>query len=219
MTANETATPAHGVAAPTNPSPLVSTDAPDDTRAADIRDFLSACYGDLAGRAHYATPQGPSVSDTGKYRHQLWKEHHLAWPEDGNRLSEIIAAQALLGDVYCAPYLMHARHRTPGAVVARILLHVDVDDEVDPQRVIDLGGFAVSSGTRGGAHIYVPLSQPITGTQHALLEDRLRTHFAADSKISTNDLMRPPGTLNFKPTVFAPGAPPAPVTWLVRPSG
>jgi hypothetical protein len=38
---------------------------------------------------------------------------------------------------------------------------------------------------------------------------------AIDSKITDNDLLRPPGTFNYKPTLD--GRDPAPVEWVVRP--
>ncbi|MGB0972436.1 MAG: hypothetical protein ACPGVG_15980 [Mycobacterium sp.] len=45
----------------------------------------------------------------------------------------------------------------------------------------------------------------------------LRDHLGGDSKISDNDLQRPPGTLNHKPTMA--GGEPTSVRWLIEPDG
>ncbi|WP_326546097.1 AAA family ATPase [Mycolicibacterium sp. ND9-15] len=190
----------------------------DITGYSDILDYLNACYGDQTGRAHAAIGRDPHLVD-GKYKHRVWQENHSAWPDDAEALARTLAEASHDGDVYVCPYLMWTDKRTPGGAVGRILVHADVDRECDPQKVRDLGGFAVASGTSGHAHVYVPLSESVPAYQHKALERALVAHFGADAKISANDVLRPPGTLSFKPTVFTPGADPAPVTWLIPPNG
>lgn len=190
----------------------------DSNRVADILDYLSACYGDLSGRAHTAIGRDPYLTDKGKYNHRNWRENHCAWPDEAEALARTLAEDAAQGDVYVCPYLMWSGNRTPGGVVARILIHADVDTGcVETEKISAIGGFAIKSGSAGNAHVYVPLSEPIPASQHTVLERALGKHFKADAKISSNDVLRPPGTLNYKPTVFTPGAPPAAVEWLVRP--
>jgi hypothetical protein len=67
----------------------------------------------------------------------------------------------------------------------------------------------------------VPLTESVSFAHHRQLCRALGDHFGAkDSKIADNDLLRPPGTLNHKPTVMdSGGRPPALVRWLVRPTG
>jgi hypothetical protein len=203
-------------------APSQSTSAEKDNAdlTADILEFLRACYGDLTGQAHAATGRRPYLSEAGKYRHKDWRENHCGWPGDAELLARALAEAAAEADAYVCPYLMWADKRTPGGVVARILVHADVDSgHADPEEVRDLGGFALASGTPGNAHVFVPLTEPIPAYQHKALERALVAHLGADDKISANDVPRLPGTLNFKPTLLTPASDPAPVTWLVRPNG
>ena len=118
---------------------------------------------------------------------------------------------ARLGDVYVCPYLMHGRKRAKGDAASRKLVHSDVDDgRLDLAVVRELGGFAIGSGTPGNGHVYVLLTHVVMPAQHELLRKGLAAYLGGDmAKISDNDLLRPPGTFNFKPTVA--GGKPAPV--------
>jgi putative DNA primase/helicase len=217
----QTKPPELGTPGGSTESAAASADTAESSDPADILDYLNVCYGDLTGRAHAAIGLDPYLKVTAdgkrKYRYREWRENHYAWPDEAEALARTLADASREGDVHVCPYLMWADKRTPGGVVARMFVHADVDRDCDPQKVRDIGGFAVSSGTPGHAHVYVPLSESIPAYQHEALERALKAHFGADSKISTNDVLRPPGTLNFKPTVLSPGSDPAPVTWLVHP--
>ena len=117
--------------------------------------------------------------------------------------------------MYVCPYLMWADKRTKGAAVEHRIIHSDYDDELDVTKVQAVHGFAVASGSPGHAHVYVPLSDVVTAPEHRMLCEGLRDYLGArDSKITDNDVLRPPGTFNHKPT-----GEPAPVTWLVQPDG
>ena len=78
----------------------------DSNRVADILDYLSACYGDLSGRAHTAIGRDPYLTDKGKYNHRNWRENHCAWPDEAEALARTLAEDATQGDVYVCPYLM-----------------------------------------------------------------------------------------------------------------
>lgn len=62
--------------------------------------------------------------------------------------------------------------------------------------------------------MYVPVAESITDVkEHERLCRKLRAVFDGDAKVSDNDVLRPPGTLNHKPTLD--GGEAVPVKWLV----
>jgi hypothetical protein len=117
------------------------------------------------------------------------------------------------------PYLMWSDKRAKGAAVARPQVHADIDHgHLDGEKVRAIDGFAVASGTPGNGHVYVALTESVPAHWHRALCRGLGDYLGgADAKISENDVLRPPGTLNHKPT--AAGGDPAVVTWLVPPNG
>lgn len=184
----------------------------------DALDYLRALYGDHTGRAHIGIGAGPYRDDGGKYAHREWLPGHYAWPDEAERLAERIARESAAGrDVYCCVNLMHGAKRAQGAAAARAVIHADVDGPLDLAEVERLGGFAVGSGTGGHGHAYIPLAEDIPENVRRALCVGLRERLGGDHKIAENDVLRPPGTLNYKPTTR--GEPPAPVVWLLRPSG
>jgi hypothetical protein len=183
----------------------------------DLLDYFAACYGDTTGRLHIGVGQEPYLSSNGKYEFKNFTQSHFAYPDEAEQAEREIARESALYDVYVCPYLMWGNKRAQGAAVNRILIHADVDGALlDPDKVRTLGGFAVGSGTPGNGHAYVPLTESVTAPQHRALCKALGACLGAkDAKISDNDLLRPPGTLNYKPTLV--GGEPAPVQWAVRP--
>src|ERR1700676_1122554 len=73
------------------------------------------------------------------------------------------------------------------------------------------GAATIGSGSPGNGHVYVPLARPVTLAQHRRLCEGLRDYLGGtDSKIVPSEMLRPPDTKNFKPTVD--GRDPADVT-------
>jgi P4 family phage/plasmid primase-like protien len=194
-------------------------DATNHTGPSPARLFCNTVFGDRVGVVHLAQGIDPYVTDSGKYEFKHWVPSTYEWPAEAARLEQDIARAALDVDVYIDPYLMHDKQRTPGATVARPLLHADVDGGgLDLDKVREIGGFVVASGSEGNGHVYVLLSRSVPAHWHKILERVLVAYLGADpSKITTNDVLRPPGTLNYKPTVFMPGSDPAPVEFLIEP--
>ncbi|MDQ1249559.1 MAG: hypothetical protein QG597_3934 [Actinomycetota bacterium] len=192
---------------------------PEPLTATDTLDYLKAIYGTTEGVAHLAVGCDPHLDTNGKYTHRAWVPTTFSWPAEADQLAAEITREAAHADVYACPYLMWAGKRSKGAAVERRLIHCDYDGPLDTERVTATGGFAVASGSEGHAHVYVPLAGPVTAVEHEALcralGDYLGPH--ADSKVRDNDVLRPPGTWNHKPT--ANGQQPAPVTWLVKPNG
>lgn len=189
--------------------------------SSSTRIYLDALFGGHAGMAIMAIGSGPFVDDRGKYRHRRWRETAYAWPEQADELEDIIIREGDKADVYLCTLLMLGIKRRPDAVVHRDLLHADGDAaDLDLGVISELGAFVVASGSDGHAHVYVPLSESVTAWQYEVLERGLVGLLGADHKIAANDVLRPPGTFNFKPTVMnGGGAPPVVVQWLVRPTG
>jgi hypothetical protein len=178
------------------------------TELADLRVYLDAVFG--------APAAGVLIVGTGRDRNHA--ETAFNWPEERRQAEAEILREASLTDVYVCPYLMRTPKRSKGYAVTRQLVHADVDGGLDAGKVRALGGFAfaVASGTPGHGHVYVALNRPVSLEQHTALCRALGRHFGnADAKISDNDLLRPPGTLNHKPNDGGP----QPVSWLVYPAG
>ncbi|MDV3130013.1 AAA family ATPase [Mycobacterium sp. 21AC1] len=177
-----------------------------------MRDYLSVCLGAAEGTLHVGVGLGPHVSEAGKYIHERWEERRYAWPGEADRAVTDMLTTAPDADVYVCPYVMRGDRRAKGEAVTHTLVHADVDDLIDIEKVRALGGFAVGSGSRGHGHGYVALAEPVTAAQHEVLCRALGGYLGAvDAKISDNDVLRAPETVNHKL-----GA--GPVRWLVHPS-
>ena len=161
--------------------------------------YLDAIIGTTEGHLCAAVGLKPYRDDNGKYKHETWKECTFAWPQDRDRAIEFTTKAADLGDVYLCPYLMREPKRRKGLAASRVLIHADIDQDLDEQAVKDLGGFIIRSGTAGHGHVYVLLAWPVTPEQHEALCRGLADKLGGDHKYSDNDLLRPPGTLNYKP--------------------
>jgi hypothetical protein len=176
----------------------------------DTRRFVETVTGDAEGFLCVAVGRDPFRDDNGRYQHREWDEVTCRWPAQADDVIEYITSASALGDVYTCPYLMKEQRRAKGNAAQRALIHADVDQVLDEAAVAELGGFAVRSGSPGHGHVYVPLAWPVTPAQHEALCRGLAAHLGGDAKYSDNDLLRPPGTLNYKSA--ADGGEPAPVT-------
>lgn len=197
----------------------------------DVLTYLTACFGDTSSPAHrtgadgsvarrwliVATGREPYLSESGKFSHRQWSQEAYPWPRQAAEAVRAIIAAAPSSDVFCCPYPMRSRERAKGNSAGRMLVHADVDRDLDVPVVTELGGFAVSSGTPGHAHVYIPLSYSVTRAQHEMLCRALAEYLDGDTKVSDNDVMRVPATLNHKAAVQ--GGEPTPVEWLTRPTG
>lgn len=180
-----------------------------------IGQFLDAIMLAPADKTSYlilAAGRDPYLNDKGKYRHHDREELPFLWPARRDDAITQIEQWAPTCDMYCCPYPQKTAHRPADNAAWRQIIHSDVDGDADELRakVRKLGsGFIVWSGTPGHGHAYFPLEHCVTSPQHKRLCEGLRDYLGADSKIRENDLMRIPGTRNFKPTLQ--GLPPAPV--------
>jgi hypothetical protein len=180
--------------------------------------FLDILFTGQTGQMALAVGAQPYRNSTGSYRHKVWVPTWFAYPDEADQAAREITRAATDTDVYLCPYLMPDKTRAKGAALARVWCHADCDTgQVDLDRVRAIqGAIAIGSGTPGHVHVYVALSEPVNQPQHELLCQWLGEHLGfANAKISDNDVLRPPGTFNFKPTLN--GLAPGPVTWEVMP--
>jgi hypothetical protein len=81
-----------------------------------------------------------------------WNEAKYRWPAKADALAQAIHDARDDYDVYLCPYLMRGRRRTPGDVVSLTKVHADIDGDCPLDKVADLGGWAISTGSPGHAH-------------------------------------------------------------------
>ena len=199
-----------------------SGQAGDSVEQSDIRLYFEAVFGEDRGLLTFALGMNPGRDPkSGKYRHGYWSERTCKlvfhWPEEAEDVYAAIEMVGAQGDLYVCPYLRRTPRRVKGDAVILRMLHTDVDHGLDLDLARELGAFVVGSGTPGNGHVYVPLSRPVTLVRHdALCRGLIKCLGGDKGKHSDNDLLRPVGAYNLKPTVFD-NKPPAPITWLVKP--
>ena len=186
---------------------------------AEILEYFDACFGDGVGTLHIACGWGIHLGDSGKFKHEQWIETRFAYPAERERAArELIQSAAAGADTYVCPYLTFGDKRGKGTAIGHVVLHADVDTDFDLEKIHAVGGCAITSGTEKHVHVYVQLAEKVPPHHHTALERALVAYLGGDpAKISDNDVLRPPGTVNRKPTVD--GKEPAPVGWLIHPNG
>jgi hypothetical protein len=190
----------------------------------DTRRYLDAVFGTIKGNAHLEVGREPYINSAGKYKHEKWeKGKTFRWPDQAEALVTAIEAEAEgtePADVYVGPYLTHGSKRAQGAAVARPIVKADIDSgNIDLNRLRALHGWAVGSGTPGNGHGYLNLEESVSANVHEALCRGLGADLGAkDSKVSDNDVLRPPGTFNWKAHTRQSGGP-SPVEFLIEPSG
>jgi hypothetical protein len=158
----------------------------------------------------------------GKLEHEFFRQGFQPWPAAADETLALLLEGSGRLDAYACPNVLSKPERAKWTSVAQMTVHTDVDGGcLDVEKVRGIpGAFAIYSGTPGNGHVYVLLTRPVTHRQHEQLCRALKKYLGAkDSKISDNDVLRVPGTWNFKPTADDPQADPLPVTWAVRPNG
>jgi hypothetical protein len=114
------------------------------------------------------------------------------------------------GCVYFSAHLMYADRTNWMSVTPRTRLHAEVDHDLDEELIEELGAAVVGSGTPGHRHLHLELTESVTVAEYKVLIEALRGHLGGDSKIRDSDMLRIPGSLNFKTT------PPRLVRWTRR---
>lgn len=146
-----------------------------------------------------AVGHGGHFNGSGKYEFDRFEPYEFEWPAQRDLAIAHIQKWAPTCDTYICPYLMETRDRIKGNAAWRQIVHCDCDKGVDLDKVHQLGGFVIWSGTPGHGHVYILLSHVVMPPQHEALERGLVTYLDGDpGKISDNDLLRPSGSRNQK---------------------
>lgn len=102
-------------------------------------------------------------------------------------------------------FLRVSVHDEGGNPVDLSVIHADIDGPIDPDVAVDeVGALVVLSGTRGHAHVYARLDEPAADIEEykwlcrELGEMVALDPSSVDNKIHPNDLLRMPGTMNWK---------------------
>ena len=136
----------------------------------DTRRYFQTCFGDTNGWLCVSVGRKPYRDENGKYKHHTWDEVAFRWPEQADDALTYIEKAAPLGDVYACPYLMKEPRRVERwCGTTRLWSTPTSTTTLTKQKVTELGGFIVNSGTAGHGHVYVPLAWPVTPAQHEAL--------------------------------------------------
>ncbi len=156
-----------------------------------IDEFLSRVWGDTVGYVAIGFKrEGERYSG----------DQFFAWPDDADRVMEAIEDKAHTHHVFWCPNVLASPKRRKGNAVSRRWVWADMDGSPnDPHLLSQLKPIQVASGRPGHVHAYVPLTEPIERDEWHRLARALRDQLGADAKIADNDLLRAPGSVNFKP--------------------
>jgi hypothetical protein len=173
--------------------------------------YLDSVLGSRPGTACLAVGYRPYRGTNGKYQHADWVESRFAWPAESNKMDVEVQRLIAAGDpcdIYVCPAVRHAgvKSRRKGDALPLLLLWVDLDGPAaDPALEAALDGLTVASGSPGHRHLHILLRSPVDLGTWNRLQRALRDRLGGDDKIADNDLLRLPGTYNWKPTVPAAG--------------
>jgi hypothetical protein len=165
-----------------------------DAAAQDqIATFLRALAGN-APRHHYLELRARTA--TGGMRACFYAVHAL------ERAADAICELAARTDVYVGVCPRTHRAGTKDAVAEAWTLWAETDDREASERALrhrPPPAIVVHSGTSGHAHLYWPLSHPLTGAQAEAANRRLAATLGADERcVDAGRILRPPATLNHK---------------------
>lgn len=135
-----------------------------------------------------------------------WPDQYDDLLEDVDTLANAEQSRQDNVEMFICPALRATPSRRKGTAAPLMWVWADLDGEPSPselERVNALGAMTVLSGTPGHRHVYLPLERPVTARTHSALCRALRAAInkdrqIADDKIAENDLLRLPGTLNWK---------------------
>jgi hypothetical protein len=172
--------------------------------------FLSRLFGTREGFVAMAFGHNPRTTKP-RFRKGDFRERYYAWPQDKDdmlgEIDELVnnpLTRAENVEVFINPALRSTPSRKAGTNAPLWWVWADVDHPpTDGQidRINALGAMTVLSGSDGHRHVYVELAKPVNAENHQAMCRALKEALGADSKIAENDLLRLPGTLNWKTTV------------------
>lgn len=172
--------------------------------------YLDEMFGDRKGYVSVVFGHNPRTSKP-RFAEDDWQPKYYKWPSQREDLLEDVDDALNHPDVidenteiFICPALRKTPERTRGSNAELYWVWADMDHKPDQDtidRINALGGMTVLSGSDGHRHVYLPLEKPVTALLHKALCIALKEALGAkDSKIAENDLLRLPGSLNWKRT-------------------
>lgn len=163
----------------------------------DLSVFLDYLYDGSEGYIYSPTKE-PSSLETGDGE---WRKKFFEWPNQREALQSHIETNGAVRDVYISPVIWKAPHLlTKDNFKESNVAYTEFDGNVPSDMGLWLPGLRVQSSQENNQHCYFKLDTPIT--DHALLEktNRIITYnYEGDvSSWDTQQVLRPPGTKNFK---------------------
>lgn len=176
--------------------------------------YLRKIYADREGYVAVTYGHNPRTTKP-RFAPGDMRQKFYSWPDEFDKLIEDVDSVLNSSDtrsenteVFVAPSLRSTPSRKKGTNAPLHWVWADLDgtpSQSEMERVNALGAMTILSGTEGHRHVYLPLAKPVTPTTHEALCRALRAAInkdrkIADDKIAENDLLRLPGTLNWKTT-------------------
>jgi DNA-binding transcriptional ArsR family regulator len=172
--------------------------------------FLDEMFERRKGYVSVVFGHNPRTSKP-RFAEDDWQPKFYKWPSQREDLIDDVDDALNHPDVirenieiFICPALRSKPSRQRGTNAPLWWVWADVDhkpDENTMEKINALGGMTVLSGSDGHRHVYLPLDKPVTPLLHKALCLALKEALGAtDSKIAENDLLRLPGTINWKRT-------------------
>lgn len=181
--------------------------------------WLGRVLGRRAGRAVLGFGHSGHYIGTGAYTFTRWEQRDYDWPRQCHLVLNEALDKSVTTDVYVSVLLHRAgtSGRIKDTVLPGALAWADVDGEWTAQRqqaldALGVESWQVSSGARGGRHVYVPIGESLDPQQLEGVNRRLGVPLGADDGWSCTKVLRLPGTWNHKPR--AAGGASVPVRWV-----
>lgn len=177
--------------------------------------FIDRLFADRKGFVAMAFGHNPRTTKP-RFAQGDFRQKYYAWPSERDKLIDDVddavnspGTRRQNIEIFINPALRSkpSRSQEGGFTHAPLMwVWADMDHPPSPdqiEKINALGAMTVLSGTEGHRHVYLPLDAPVSATTHQAMCRALRDIVGGDSKISENDLLRLPGTLNWKTTVPA----------------
>lgn len=170
--------------------------------------YVDKMFGDRKGYVSVVFGHNPKLSKP-RFEEDDFRPKYYDWPAQRDDLIEDVDDALNHNDVkhenieiFICPALRKVPSRRQGTHAPLLWVWADMDHrptESQLDRIRGLGAMTVLSGSEGHRHVYLELDKPVSATAHKALCLALKDAVGAkDSKIAENDLLRLPGTLNWK---------------------
>jgi hypothetical protein len=156
--------------------------------------YLDQIFGEQSGHLRFAFGVGGHFDTSGKFTHKRWQERIGYWPDCREQFLDEALRRAETDDVYLCPYLGSTPKREQGSALPSHVLYADDATTNDARlMLVDSGG-----GEDDSRHAYALTTEARESPDLMAGNRRLRAATGGDAKVSDNDVLRLPGTINHK---------------------